>query len=361
MKRPKGLFALDPTSYDLIYGPEERRDIEELCDIIAPTQTAKSLVEKPDLVAQLEVIFSGWGAPPLTDRFLDTAGELKVLFYGAGAVGGVATDAAWDRGVVITSAYGANAIPVAQYTLAVLFFSLKHGWHLSARTRQTRSFPPRDHAPGCYGSTVGLISLGMIGRTVLRYLAPFDLKTLIYDPFLTASEAKELGVERVSLEALFERSDAVSVHTPSLPETAGMITGAHLAAMKQGATFINTARGQVVREDELIEVAQRRADLQIVLDVTAKEPPDESSPLYTLPNVVLTPHIAGSVGQECRRMGRFMVEELRRYVTGRPMEGVITRELAQWSSHRPTTAARMPKVRIPKPEIVTATPVPARR
>jgi phosphoglycerate dehydrogenase-like enzyme len=158
---------------------------------------------------------------------------------------------------------------------------------------------------------------------------------LVYDPFVTPREARELGVELTSLDDLFHRSDAVSLHTPWLPETEGMITGAHIASMKPGATFINTARGQVVREKEMILAISRRPDLQIVLDVAAEEPPDPESPLYTMPNVVLTPHIAGSAGAECRRLGQYMVEELRRYVRGEPLQWAVTREMARFTCHRP--------------------------
>jgi len=135
-------------------------------------------------------------------------------------------------------------------------------------------------------------------------------------------------VESVSLDQLFRESDVISLHTPSLPATKGMITGAHFAAMKPNATFINTARGAVVRETEMIEVLTHRPDLQAVLDVTDPEPPKPESPLYTLPNVVLTPHIAGSQNNECRRMGHYMVEELGRYLAGQPLKWQINQELA---------------------------------
>lgn len=342
MPSPPGMFVLDTRAAELIYGPPQRQAIESAVQLLhpSPLSPTAALREYRDVLAQAEVVFSGWGGPQLTEEFLDAAPALKVVFYGAGAVAQVVTDSSWDRGVKITSAYAANAIPVAQYALATLLFSLKHGFALARQTRQTRSFPPRDGAPGCYQATVGLISLGMIGRTLLKYLAPFEFKVLAYDPMLTAREAQELGVERASLEELFRRSDAVSIHTPCLPETEGLITGAHLASMKHGAAFINTARGSIVREHEMIEVLSRRRDLQAVLDVAAGEPPPKDSPLYSLPNVTLTPHIAGSVGNECRRMGQLMVEELGRYVTGEPLKWEVTRDLAEHSCHRPVSRPR---------------------
>jgi phosphoglycerate dehydrogenase-like enzyme len=162
----------------------------------------------------------------------------------------------------------------------------------------------------------------------------------VYDPFLTPEEADELGVERASLDEVFSRSDVVSLHAPCFPETVGMVTGRHLGRMRTGATFINTARGALVRQQEMIDVASRRADLQFVLDVADPEPLPRESPLYELDNVVLTPHIAGSAGNECRRMGRTMVEELDRFIAGQPLHYALTAESVRYSSHRPVLAAQ---------------------
>jgi phosphoglycerate dehydrogenase-like enzyme len=173
---------------------------------------------------------------------------------------------------------------------------------------------------------VGLVSLGLIGRLVRERLRPFDLRVLAYDPYVKPDYARELDVQLLPLAEVFRRSDVVSLHTPLREETEKMITGAHFASMKPGATFINTARGAIVHETEMIEVLKQRPDLQAVLDVTYPEPPEPGSPLYTLPNVILTPHIAGSMDGECRRMGRYMVEELRRFVAGKPLRWQVTRE-----------------------------------
>jgi phosphoglycerate dehydrogenase-like enzyme len=228
----------------------------------------------------------------------------------------------------VTSAASANAVPVAEYTLAAILFSLKQGWPLALRMKQERRSPPRPHVAGAYGSVVGLISLGMIGRLVRERLRPFDLRVLAYDPYATPEQSRALDLELTSLEEVFRVADVVSLHAPLLAETVGMIRGDHLAAMKQGATFINTARGALVREEEMIAVLTRRPNLHAVLDVTDPEPPVSESPLYTLPNVVLTPHIAGALGGECRRLGRMMVEELGRYIQGVPLQGEVRREQA---------------------------------
>jgi phosphoglycerate dehydrogenase-like enzyme len=336
LKRPKALFVLDEPAYEMTYGPEERLRVAAMVDFVAPPMTRGALRNRLEVLRDVQVLLSGWDAPLMDDAMLKAAPQLEAIFYAAGAVSGWMTQAVWDRGIVVSSAYGANAIPVAEYALATTLFSLKHGWALERQTRGARSnVIPRDGAPGCCGSTVGIISLGVSGRTFRKLLRPFDLRVLAYDPYLTETEEELLDVENIALDELFRRADVVSLHAPLLAETVGMITGAHLGAMKAGATFINTARGRIVNQGDLIEVARRRPDLQFVLDVTEPEPLPPDSPLYTLQNVVLTPHIAGSVGRECRRMGRYMVEELRRYLAGEPLQWVVTPELAAISSHRP--------------------------
>jgi phosphoglycerate dehydrogenase-like enzyme len=299
-----------------------------LADVYAPLQTGDSVAKNPGVLAEAEVILSGWGAPAMDGGFLAAATNLRVVFYGAGSLRRVATPAFWERGLRITSAYAANAVPVSEYALAAILFSLKRGWHFAFSAQREKALPRQGQVPGAYGSTVGLVSLGMVGRLVRERLRPFDLRVAAYDPYVTSEEARVLGVDLMPLEDLFASSEVVSLHAPLLPETEGMILGSHLASMKWNAALINTSRGAVVREAEMVEVLEERPDLWAVLDVTNPEPPEPDSRLYDLPNLVLTPHIAGSQGSECRRMGRLVVDELRRYVVGLPLEHEITRARA---------------------------------
>ncbi|HUX87685.1 MAG TPA: hydroxyacid dehydrogenase [Chloroflexota bacterium] len=322
----KALYILRPDRFELIYGPEERAEIATLVDVYAPAQSAESVKANPAVLADAEVILSGWGAPVLDAEFLAAAPKLKAFFYGAGTIKAIVTKEFWNRGIVITSAYAANAVPVAEFTLSQILYSLKRGWYFATTIKRERRWMDKEPLPGGYGSTVGLISLGMVGRRVRDLLRPFDLNVLAYDPFVTPDVARRLGVELCALDEIFRRADVVSLHAPWLKETVGLVTGAHLASMKPNATFINSSRGAIVREAEMIEVLERRSDLWAILDVTYPEPPIDGSPLYTLPNVVLTPHLAGSQGAECQRMGRYTVEDLRRYVNGEPLRWAITRE-----------------------------------
>jgi phosphoglycerate dehydrogenase-like enzyme len=316
-----GAFCLDPAQFETIYGEGLRNEIASLVEITSPVWSAAEISERPELLRDVDVIFSGWGAPLFSTEVLAQAPRLRVVFYGAGSVKYLVTDAFWERAIQVTSAYAMNAVPVVEYSLAMILLGLRTTWQQAWRTRVEKTFTRLPMA-GAYGSTVGLVSLGMIGKMMVDRLKSFDVKILAYDPYVPTYP----DVEMVTLERLFAESDVVSVHTPWLKETEGLITGAMVESMKPYTTFINTSRGAVVCEDELCAVLARRTDLAAVLDVTHPEPPETGSPLYSLPNVILTPHIAGSVNGECRRMGRLMVEELKRYLNGEPLRYGLTRE-----------------------------------
>ncbi|HSH94667.1 MAG TPA: NAD(P)-dependent oxidoreductase, partial [Roseimicrobium sp.] len=248
MRRLKGLYSLDTEIFDLVYGPEQREQIARHVTMIAPPLTGESLMRNPDLLKEVEVIFSGWGGPCFDERFFDLTPNIRAVFHAGGAPASVPANA-YERGVVMTSAHIANSIPVAEYTLATILFSLKHGWHLIHQTKALRTFPDRNQVPGCYVSTVGLVSMGTIARILRVMLEAFDLQVLASDPFLSQTEADDLDVTLASLDHIFEQSDVVSLHTPLKPETEGLVTGRHLMSMQPGATFINTARGGVARQD----------------------------------------------------------------------------------------------------------------
>jgi phosphoglycerate dehydrogenase-like enzyme len=331
--RPPALYALDPGSLDVIYGPEEQKRIRELVDIYAPVQSRASLQKDSSVLEKAEILFSGWGAPIMDAPFLAAAPNLKAVFYGAGSIRYFTPPEFWARRILITHAAEANAIPVAEYCLAVILLSLKNFWGLAAGTRRGMGWIHNGahlrEVPGAFRSTVGFISLGAIARKTIAYLQSHDLQLLVHSRSLTSESAARLNVATASLDQIFSECDVVSLHTPDLPSTKGMIRGRHFDLMKRGATFINTARGAVVHEAEMIAVLQRRPDITVVLDVTDPEPPLTHSPLLFLPNVVLTPHLAGSAGRECQRLGHFMVQELERYLAGQPLRYQVTAEVAQ--------------------------------
>lgn len=326
--RKKGLMIMDPHFVGSVYPPSVQAEIEQDVEFLSSPLSAQQVQQDPSILENVELVFSGWGGLRWDEALLDAAPRLEAVFHAAGSIKPIVTPTFWERGIEITSAYDANAVPVAQYALSQILFSLKCGWQFVHKVQSDQAYPPKPygHLAGGYGSRVGLISYSTVGRKVRNYLRAFDIDVLVYDPFLDERAAAEEEIELCTLKALFERADVLSLHTPLLPETVGLITGDHFAAMKPYASFINTARGAIVEEDALIEVFRKRPDLTAILDVTNPEPPIQGSPLFTLPNIVLTPHIAGSEGAECGRMGAYMLAECRNYIAGKPLQWRISEE-----------------------------------
>ncbi|PTX93274.1 glycerate dehydrogenase [Spartobacteria bacterium LR76] len=321
--KPSAIFLLDEENWHTVYGPEERSRLSSLLHQPLRFFTRESIRQAGDALFDADIIFSGWGMPVCDREFLDAAPNLKAIFYAAGSTNPFATEALWEREIIVSTANPALAITVAEFVLAQILLSQKRTWQLMREARESR-ICRRRIGPGNYFSTIGLISLGTIARHLLKLLGSFCFNVVAYDPFVSHEEAHRLGVEKVSLDELFQVSDVVSLHTPLLPETIGMIKEHHFELMKHGATFINTARGAIVDEAGMIAALRVRNDLCAVLDVTESEPPAQSSALYELPNVFLTPHIAGALGAECRRLGAMAVDEYERYLNGDPLQGLVT-------------------------------------
>ncbi len=328
--RPRTVLAMGPQIHRQLLAENALTRLHTVARV--DTTTAVSDLDRADPreLASAEVLFTHWGAPLLTEEALRTMPRLRAVVHAAGSVKHHVTDAVWRRGITVSSAAAANALPVAEFTLAAVLLSGKRVLDAARHYADLRTSPdvlPYYTGHGNYRRTIGIIGASRIGRRVIELLRPFDLHVLLYDPYVDAHQAGALGVEPVDLDELASRSDVVSIHAPQLPETHHMFDSRRLALMKEGATLINTSRGDLVDTDALVAhlVTGR---LHAVLDVTDPEVPPADSPLYTLPNVLLTPHIAGSLGNELARMTDWAVDEVARYAQGLPLaHGIAPDEL----------------------------------
>lgn len=281
----------------------------------------EDVLHAPEAFRDVDYIFSTWGMPTFTEeeiqRFFP---QLKCVFYGAGSVQFFARPFL-NCGVKVYSAWAANGVPVAEYTTAQIILANKGFFKtatLMSHGQVREASEEREQYPCNYGEWVGLIGAGMIGRLVIERLKQFELRVKVFDPFLPEEQAEKLGVTKCTLEELFRTCQVVSNHLANNPQTVGMLNGNLFRSMRPYATFLNTGRGAQVVEDDLVRTLTERPDLTAVLDVTMPEPPVEGHPFYKLPNCILTPHIAGSKGDEVRRMGRYMEAEFDRYLAGEP-------------------------------------------
>ncbi|MBB1155432.1 hydroxyacid dehydrogenase [Amycolatopsis dendrobii] len=278
-------------------------------------------------LADVDVLITGWGCPPITAEVLERAPRLRAAFHAAGGVKAHVTDACWERGLRITSAAEMNALPVAEFALAAILLAGKDafGARESYREHREPGDPAEGGEPGNFGARVGVIGASRTGRRLIELLWPFDLQVAVSDPFLSPEEAQALGVELLELPELLATSDIVTVQAPDLPETRNMLDAAELALLRDGATLVNTARGALVNTAALTRelVAGR---INAVLDVTEPEVLPVESPLWTLPNVFLTPHLAGSRGNELARLGACAVRELELFAAGKPAAYPVYRD-----------------------------------
>lgn len=273
------------------------------------------------LLADTDILITGWGCPRLDAAALTAAPRLSHVLHAGGTVKHHVGQECWDRGIEVSTAADANAIPVAEYTVAMILLANKRVLQIARKLHTEKTeIEPDEVFPdmGNFGKRVGIIGASKIGRHVIRLLQPYDVQLVVADPYLDDAAAAELGVERATLEQLVASCDVVSLHAPSLPSTFHLIHAGLVDSLKPGATFINTSRGELVDQDALLARIER-GDLFTVLDVTTPWVLPAESRLYTHPNVLLTPHLAGSLGTELERMAVSTIEEALRISRGEPL------------------------------------------
>ena len=322
----KALLAMPGGLQHRMFSPAQLARLGELVEVDVSRTVPDLAAARDDELAQVEVLLTGWGSPAVDADALSRMPRLRAVVHTAGTVRFVATDALWEReDVLITSATEANAVPAAEYALAQILLAGKRTLAQQARYRRDHTVtPPTAPGPGIgnYGGVVGLIGASRIGTLVAEHLRRFDLEVLITDPFASADEIAALGAGKVEPEELYARADVVSLHAPDVPSTRGMVTRELLALMRDGTTFLNTARPALVDIDALRdEVLSGR--LSAVLDVHDDLADDD--PLWEAENALLTPHLAGSQGNELHRMGEAALEEVRRLAAGEPPRHPVDR------------------------------------
>lgn len=326
----KIFFQIPYTTYIRCFLPEDMQRLDRSFTVTTPTEDIESgdlnrLAE--EYLPEAEILVTGWGTPPLIPGLLDKAKNLSVIVHSAGSVKRLLPQDFWERNIRIATMNDALAIGVAETTLGMIIAGFKNLFQAREWT-QTGGWSSMTFGDGrpssreTYRSVIGIISASKVGRHLIRLLKNFDVKVLVYDPFLSQEEASRLGVTSVSLMQVARESDVVTIHAPSLPETEGLIGAEFLHAMRDNAIFINTARGTIVDEAALIAELQG-GRINAFIDVTTSEPPDKVHPFRTLRNVILTPHIAGAVTNGCWRQGADTVQHILDFAAGKALQGEV--------------------------------------
>jgi phosphoglycerate dehydrogenase-like enzyme len=331
--KPQLAFAMAPdkTRHVIDDGLVER--LAGCCTILSPRPiTDFGTPEARRILKDTEILVTGWGCPHIGPAEIAAAPRLRMIAHAAGTVKYTIDAAAYEAGITVSHAAEANAVPVAEYTLAAIIFANKRVFELRDLYRRDHkrasTWALMDEPIGNYRRTVGLIGASRIGRKVARLLRMLDVEVLLADPYVLSSDPVCRDARLVGLDTVMAEADVVSIHAPLLASTRHMIGARELKLMRDGAALINTARGALVDEAALVaELATGR--IQAVIDVTDPEIPAEGSPLYDLPNVFLTPHVAGAAGTERARLGLMAVEEVERFVAGQKLHHAIAPELLE--------------------------------
>ena len=318
--------------YSTVYAPAVIERLKAHSDTDGLQYTKKDILTNPERFSYVEYIFSTWGMPSFTEQEIKSClPRLKCVFYAAGTVQGFARPFL-NCGVKVFSAWAANAVPVAEYTVAQIILAGKD-FYCQTRLLSEKNWQGAENRRGGhignYRKRIGLIGCGMIGSMVAERLKAYDLDVLVYDPFLSQEKADNLNLETCSLEEVFRNCSVVSNHLANNDATQKMLKYEHFTSMPLYATFINTGRGAQVVEEDLVKALTARPDLTAVLDVTDPEPSPLDHAFYSLPNCFLTPHIAGSLGGEVVRMAEYMLDEYEKLTAGQPCRYEVTQKMLE--------------------------------
>ncbi len=321
MTRKRIAFAMSDGALERFFPAPRMARFADVADIVGVIDELESDAAR-QVLAGIDVLITGWGSPRIDASTLAAAPHLQAVLHAAGSVKAYVSEDLLGTGVRVSSAAAANAIPVAEYTVAMIVLANKAVLPIAAQYRAARTeFDAEAAHPtlGNYGKRVGIVGASMIGRRVIEMLQHYALDVVVYDPFLDADEATRLGATLVELDELMVTSNVVSVHAPSLPSTENLIDAGLIALMPAGATLINTARGEIIDQDALTERIVR-GELYAVLDVTVPWTLEPQHPLYSSDRVLLTPHIAGSLGTELGRLADSVLDELIRLTADEPLQ-----------------------------------------
>ena len=330
--KPTAAFLADSETVGRVFGDAAVAEVAARCDLLAPHIDPDDSEAVRSVLSEAEIALGSWGMPRLSADLLTSAPRLRIVIYGAGSVKSFVTDEVFRRCITVTSAAAVNGRVVAEFVVALMTLCLKGAWRFVLNPHTSAPYFSREEQfaglTGFSGATVGIISASEVGRAVMELLGSYPCRILLYDPYADPERVRSMGATSAALDDIMRQSDVVSLHSPSIPELHRFIDRRRLSLLKDGAWFINTARGVLVDEVALVdELATGR--INACLDVTDPEPPGTDSALYTLPNVILTPHMAGAIGTDCRRLGAACMAELDRYLRGeRPLHPVHADDLA---------------------------------
>ena len=349
MSRPRVGFAMTAAARKRYAEEASVRRLEDVADVVwldldgpdrvfgPPPEDDATVARLTEFVPDLDVLVVGYGSPRVTESVLAAAPRLQMVgdTHGDRFAARVDVAACEARGITVVDTTNGSSDPVAEWALALTLVGLRNAGSFFRRLiagevlwedRDVLLTDPGYLNGELTGKTVGIIALGNVGRRFLELLAPFHVHVLAYDPGAPEVLAAAYDIDLTSLDNVLTRSDVVVCLVPLTTRSAGLLGRREIELMKPGAVFVNVSRGPVVDTDALVD-RLRRGDLVACLDVVDPEPLAADSPLRSMPNVFLSPHVAGVTAAAEPRFVDLMVDEVLRVLAGhRPRFRLAPRE-----------------------------------
>lgn len=328
MTKPRVLLAINRRWFSSVLSPDDLRRLRTIADVInddPPAQITRDFLLKH--LPTADVALTSWDTARFDADVLAVAPRLRLVSHAAGSVRPIVSDEFWQKGIRVTSAAAAISHGVAEFCLGLILMASKRVFWLAQGTRRGEWMESSAGFGGMfelYRQNVGVVGAGHIGKHLIRLLRNFDCNIFVYDPYLSTEQAAELGCERLeTLDELFSRCRAVSLNAPSNEGTREMLRGRHFAALPKGAVFVNTAGSIQIHEAEFLDEL-RKGRFVACIDRCEVEPCALDHPYRTLPNVILTPHIAGAAADNLLRVGTCAVDEIEAFAAGRNLIHEVT-------------------------------------
>ena len=330
--KPKLLVVLRPGLYELLFPQRINQALRALGHVVFHDKeldlTSAELAQR---VGGIDAVITGWGSPQFTDEVLAGADRLSLIAHSAGSIKHLLPPAVFERGIAVTHAASAIAPAVAEMSLLLTLLVLRRAHKVDQMLRDgmpwesTRS---PDLGRELSGQRVGVVGAGHTGCGFIKMLRALEAEVWVFDPYLSDGRATEMGVRKVDLEHLLTSCPIISLQAPVTDETVHLIGARELGMLQDGTIIVNTARSLLVDQEALL-VELQSGRIQAALDVFDQEPLPEDSPFRQLENVVLTPHIAGATLEARHRQGQTVVDEVRRFFSGEPLQCRVTREMLE--------------------------------
>ncbi|MCX5776347.1 MAG: hydroxyacid dehydrogenase [Candidatus Firestonebacteria bacterium] len=327
--KPKIWITLTEPNYKRYISAETEKKLYSIAEVIDSNKIKPDAAKVAELIKTVDGIITWRGGFSLTPEQVKSSQNLKMIGFIGSAVRHVSTEAAYEKGIIVTNSAGGIGYTVAEFTVGMMITALHRVYESMNHVRIGKWSEGVQMGKDLQSKNIGLIGVGAVGANVVTLLKPFYCTIRAYDPYLPKKRAAELGITLTSKEEVIKTSDVISLHAGLTPETKHMLGEKEFAMMKPGVLIINNARGGLIDHDAMLK-ALKADKIQAALDVFDPEPLPEVHEYRTVKNCYPTAHTPGNTVDSSMREGKQVVEDFELFFNGKmPLNNITKEKLAR--------------------------------